>query len=824
MLTVVEVSCGTGPHEVPAADRPTSRRAQPESSTENDHLAIDPRVAHLIATARQVSLPRDRRLTAIEALLRTDTDVSARAACLVDLLGEPNDRLAFAASNGLEELGISALPALESALRQDGSSLHRFRVARTLSRLGRPAVAVLVRSLDQLDGVGRFLVVEALAELGPVATPARERLQQALHDDNRSVRLAAARTLASIGADGRRVLEDALHDDEEVHGLATEALSRESRQLELTEAALRAAEEFEKAARQPAVSRANRRELLVDATIASGISFRNVNGAAGSRFMVETVGFGAGWIDFDRDGYLDLYLVQGHLNPQKALDGPDLPNDPGNLRNVNDRNTLYRNRGDGTFEDVSERAGVADRGYGMGVAVGDYDRDGYCDLYVTNYGRNTLYRNRGDGTFEDVTERAGVEAPDWSTSASWADFDGDGNLDLYVVSYVEYDTRRQGACLARVPGSTRGIPAYCDPSGLSGVADVLYRNRGDGTFEDVSERSSVASARGRIAGKGLGVTVSDFDNDGDPDVLVATDKVANTLWRNLGGMRFEDVALETGFAFDADGEPRAGMGIACGDVDGDGRLDYLVTNFSQETNTLYRSHDDYLEDATTTCGLGPSSYSPLGFGARLVDVDLDGDQDLYVTNGHVLDNVRRVRPQAGVDFGQRDLLLENDGQGHFRDVSVRAGSWFLRALVGRAVAEADYDNDGDPDLLVTNVGGPAVLLENTALDNRNLEETTDRPTWIGLELVSGPPGPVVENALVYIVVARRIIVREVQTDGSFLSAHDARLRIGLAGRTKPVRIDVRWRGESRTVTYGPLEPGRYHVLRWSASSGGERRR
>ena len=210
MLTVVEVSCGTRPHETPATDRRTSRRFQPKSSIENDHVATDPKVAHLIATARQASLQRDQRLMAIEALLRSGTDASARAACLVDLLGESDDRLAFAASNGLEQLGISALPALEFALRQDGSSLHRFRVARTLSRLGQPAVAVLVHSLDQVDGVGRFLIVEALEELGPVAAPARERLQQALHDDNRSVRLAAARTLASIGADGRRVLEDAL--------------------------------------------------------------------------------------------------------------------------------------------------------------------------------------------------------------------------------------------------------------------------------------------------------------------------------------------------------------------------------------------------------------------------------------------------------------------------------------------------------------------------------------------------------------------------------------------------------------------------------------
>ena len=822
-LAVVEVSCGTRPHPTSVVDRPVSR-VQPRSFIEADRVSVDPGVAHLIMKARQDSLPSDQRLQAIEALLRFDLDASSRAFCFVELLDEADDRLAFAASNGLEKLGVSALPALESVLRRDGSSLQRFRVARTLSRLGRPAVAVLIRSLEQVDGVGRFLVVEALAELGPISAPARELLEQSLQDDNRSVRLAAARALVSIGADGRRVLEDALQGGEELHDLASGALTSESRRLYLAEEASRVTEDSEKDALPPTVPEATRRGVLVDVTSARGISFLNVNGAGGKRFMVETVGFGAGWIDFDRDGHLDLYLVQGNRDPQRALDERGSSIEPSNVRAAEDRNMLYRNRGDGTFEDVSERAGVADRGYGMGVAVGDYDRDGYCDLYVTNYGRNTLYRNGGDGTFEDVTGLAGVEAPGWSTSASWADFDGDGNLDLYVVSYVEYDTRRQGACVARVPGSTRGIPAYCDPSGFFGVADVLYRNRGDGTFQDVSEESSVASARGRIAGKGLGVTVSDFDADGDPDVLVATDKVPNILWRNLGGMRFEDVALETGFAFDADGEPRAGMGIARGDVDGNGRFDYLVTNFSEETNTLYRSHGDYLEDATTPCGLGPSSFLPLGFGARLVDLDLDGDQDLYVTNGHVLDNVRRIRPQTGMDFGQRDLLLENDGQGHFSDVSAQAGSWFRRALVGRAVAEADYDNDGDPDLLVTNVGGPVVLLENTTLDKRDPGGAAGRPSWIGLELISRPPGPVVENARVKVLLDGRTIVREVQTDGSFLSAHDPRLRIGLGHRKTPVQIEVRWRGESRSVTYGPLKLGQYHVLRWSVPAGAERRR
>jgi hypothetical protein len=515
--------------------------------------------------------------------------------------------------------------------------------------------------------------------------------------------------------------------------------------------------------------------------------------------MPETVGFGAGWIDYDRDGWLDLFLVQGHGHPEKARDGSGGPGSPGDV--------LLRNLGGKRFEDVSERAGVADRGYGMGVAVGDYDRDGFPDLYVTNYGRNTLYHNQRDGTFADVTETSGTGAGGWSTSASWADFDGDGWLDLFVARYVEYDARTHSGCTAVVPGSGRSVTAYCDPGAFAGAPDVLFQNLRDGTFRDVSRESGIARSRGRIESKGLGAVASDFDVDGDPDLLVANDKVPNTLWRNLGGMRFEDASLETGFAFAADGVPRAGMGIAQGDADGDGQVDYLVTNFSQENNTLYLNRDGFFEDATAKSGIGAPSFLPLGFGATFFDLDLDGDLDLYVANGHVLDNVRLVRPAAGVDFGEPDLLLENRGQGRFRDASSDGGEWFQRALVGRAVAEADYDNDGDRDLLVTNVAGPAVLLENRAGDGRS---------WIGIELRSGPTGPAAETARIEVEFAGRTLVREVHSDGGYLSAHDPRVSIGLEGAgsaVEDVAVRVRWPEEKCYRDYGRLERGRYHLLR-----------
>ncbi len=538
-------------------------------------------------------------------------------------------------------------------------------------------------------------------------------------------------------------------------------------------------------------------DMFVDVTRQRGIAFVNVNGAAGEKKMVETMVAGAAWLDFDGDGFLDLYLVQGHAQPGLA---PAVPAEgPGNV--------LYRNVGGTRFEDVSAASGAADRGYGMGVAVGDYDNDGRVDLYVTNYGANALYRNQGDGTFRDVTREARVAgtamrggAPVWSTSATWADFDGDGLLDLYVVNYLAYDARVHGACEARIPGSDRGVPSYCHPNRFAGVADTLYRNLGGGRFADVSRASGVGRLSGMSEAKGLGVVASDVDGDGDLDVLVANDTVSNTLWRNLGRFRFEEVGLETGFALNGDGSPEAGMGITCGDVDGDGDLDYFLTHFSRETNTLYLNDDGFLVDGTAESNLARDSYLVLGFGVRFFDHDLDGDLDLYVANGHILDNAELLHPGEQITHAQRDQLFENDGRGRFREISGEAGSWFGRALVGRCVIEGDYDNDGDGDLLVTNVGAEAVLLENRRGDGKR---------WIGLD---PGPSPLAHGARVELRVGGRRLVREIQRDGSYLGAHDVRVRFGLDGLEGDVSVRVRWPGERERVVEG-LPVGRYNVVR-----------
>lgn len=536
-------------------------------------------------------------------------------------------------------------------------------------------------------------------------------------------------------------------------------------------------------------------DVFVDVSRERGIDFTGINGATGKKYLVETMTGGAAWLDYDGDGYLDLFLVQGHHHPELALDGPGGTDEPG------DR--LYRNVEGKRFEDVTQRAQVGDRGYGMGAAAGDYDADGHPDLYVTNYGRNTLYRNRGDGTFEDVTPRAGVGCGDWSASALWADLDGDGQLDLYVATYLAYDTRKDAACQATDPRTSQKLPSYCHPHHFEGVADHLFRNLGDGQFREVTREGGLGGARGWLEGKSLGVVASDFDGDGDLDLFVANDSVQNNLWRNLGGLRFEDAALELGFALDAEGVPQAGMGIDRGDVDGDGLEDIYVTNFSRETDTLYMNLGGNFLDGTVERGLARATYLPLAFGARFLDFDLDGDLDLYVANGHILDNAEQLHPGEGITYAQPDLLFENDGHGKFKDVSAAAGAWFRRALVGRAVAECDYDNDGDPDLLVTNVGGPAVLLENRAGNGKS---------WIGIDLRPAR-GKTAQGARVELLrEGAPPLVRFVGSDGSYLASNDPRVRFALAQGSTTARIRITWPGSRSPVIHEGLSAGRYHRI------------
>ncbi len=719
---------------------------------------------------------------------------------LIAELGGSDEARAFAALRSLEKVGADAVPGLARALRGP-SFVLRFRAARALSSAGEKALPALISALKEKDAVVRYLAVEALKEMGAQASSAMAVLAQALEDSSEEVRRKAAMALAGLGEAAAQELRKRLESkNPSAQRLAAHALERiQSGRSAVNGSDSAPSDNTPKATAPPSWRGTWSGEAFSNVTAERGIRFEHVNGSSGLRFMPETIGAGAAWLDFDGDGFLDLYLVQGHRHPEKALDGPGGPREPTDV--------LYKNLGGKLFEDVTSRTGISEHGYGMGAAVGDYDQDGRADLYVTNYGRNTLYHNRSDGSFEDVTEQAGVGASGWSTAATWADFDGDHDLDLFVVRYVAYDSRTQGACETQAPGRSKKLSTYCHPHHFDGVADVLYRNLGDGTFRDESIESGITASQGRLAGKGLGVLASDFDNDGDADLFVANDSTPNTLWRNLGGFRFEDVSFETGFAFNTEGVPRAGMGIDRGDVDGDLRFDYLVANFSNEPDTLYLSENGFFIDGSTQSGIARATFLPLGFGVRLLDFDLDGDLDLYCANGHVLDNAAEIVPGGVPGFGQLDLLLENDGRGHFAEVSKAAGAWFEQALVGRGVAEADYDNDGDPDLVVTNCGGPAILLENRAGDERS---------WIGFELkrrkdARGRQLPVT-GAVVETAVSGWKSIRGVTTDGSFLSAHDPRIRVGLGARRGLVTATVGWPGVKEAQVFSSLAPGSYHEL------------
>jgi hypothetical protein len=497
---------------------------------------------------------------------------------------------------------------------------------------------------------------------------------------------------------------------------------------------------------------------FVDVTSQSKIAFKHENGASPDKLVVETFGSGVAWIDYDNDGLLDLYFANGaNLAAGKRSPG----------------NVLLRNTGTGTFVDVTSAAGVqGNGGFGTGVAVGDYDNDGFLDLYVTGYGSNILYHNNGNGTFTDVTARAGVKGGGWSSSAGFFDFDRDGKLDLYVVRYLDYNLNENPYCGFRKDG----YRMYCDPRNFDGMPDLLYRNNGDGTFTDVSKKAGIANP----AGKGLGVAFGDFDNDGWPDIYVANDTVRNFLYRNNGNGTFTDLAYSAGVGYDPNGNPRAGMGTEFADFDGDGWLDLFVTNFSEELNALFRNRRDMtFEEVTEQAGLG-SGFLTLGFGTKLFDYDNDGYTDIYVANGHVIDNVQLYNPRLA--YQQRDLLYHNES-GAFRDVSAESGPAFQIKHVGRGAAVGDFDNDGDLDIVVSNCGQAPNLIRNDG-GNRN--------HWLAIKARGRESNSFGIGARVKVEAGGRAQIKEIYSAGSYLSSSDLRLYFGLGREGRATRVEISW--------------------------------
>jgi len=519
------------------------------------------------------------------------------------------------------------------------------------------------------------------------------------------------------------------------------------------------------------------RVLFRDVSQASGLVFTHVNGASPEKHFAETMGSGGLFFDFDHDGWIDVFLVDGGSKADPRVSGTA-------------RHRLFHNRGDGSFEDMTAASGIEHLEYGMGVCAGDYDNDGLTDLYITNDGPNVLYRNAGNGAFTDVTATAGVGSPLWSTSCAFVDVDRDGRLDLFVTNYV------QGAGENPLCGTddTRTQRGYCHPLIFRPSPNVLYHNAGDGTFTDISAHAGIAP----LEGNGLGVAVADYDDDLWPDLFVANDGVPDFLFHNNGNGTFTEGGLIAGVSVGSDGRARAGMGTAFGDADGDGRLDLVVTNHESEMHSLFRNAGNgAFTDATATSGIGPATLRYVGFGVVFADYDNDGDLDLAIVNGHVLDNIAMMR--SGAQYAQRRLLMQNTGAGSFRDVSPLSGPAFAEEKVGRTVVSGDVDNDGDLDLLVTNNGQRAELLRNDGGNRGNalllrliggaaaLTTDPERVDGVGTQSNRDAIG-----ARLRLTAGTRTQVREVTSASSYLGQNDPRVHVGLGAATSVDRVEIRW--------------------------------
>jgi hypothetical protein len=509
---------------------------------------------------------------------------------------------------------------------------------------------------------------------------------------------------------------------------------------------------------------------FADVTAAVGLTFTHANSATSNKYLIETMGGGVALFDYDRDGRLDLFFVNGARleDPMPAGKQPD-KRDPAFW------NRLYRQRPDGTFTDVTEAAGLTGRdqtSYGMGVAAADYDNDGDPDLYVTGYGGNTLYRNNGDGTFTDVTQRAGVGGGGWSASAGFFDYDNDGALDLFVTRYVAWTFATNGRCGEQRPG----YRAYCHPDNYQGVANLLFRNNGDGTFADVSAKAGIADANG----KGLGVAFADYDDDGFTDVYVANDSVQSFLYRNQQGRGFEEVGLMAGVGFTDDGKTFAGMGVDFADYDNDGRPDLIVTDLSNERYRLYRQNEDHsFRDATHVSGVGGVTLPYSGWGTRFVDYDNDGWKDLFVAQGHVMDTIEKTAPN--LRYKQPPLLLRNDS-GRF--VRVTPGPAFEQDRAGRGAAFGDLDDDGDLDIVLGTVGEPAIVLRNDGASSRH---------WLRIVATGTRSNRDGIGCRVKVVSASGLTQHfTISTAVGYLSASDKRLLVGLGDDASARLVEVRW--------------------------------